>query len=57
MLTILFIKHVYYLTVHFTTDAMPATAQCSFSLPRSLSLCLCAILPFAPSSISDIKDD
>ncbi len=53
MLTILFIKNVYFLTVHFTTDAIPAVTQSSFSL----SLCLSAILPFAPSFVSDIKDD
>ncbi len=57
MLIIFFIKHVYILTVQFTTGAIPAATQHSFSLTRSLSLCLSAILPFTPSSVSDIKDD
>jgi hypothetical protein len=56
MLTILFIELVCFLTAGFTTDATSAHTQRSFSLPRSHSLCLSAILPFAPSSISDIKD-
>jgi hypothetical protein len=57
MLTILFIEHVCFLTVCFTTDATSAVTQCSFSHPRSLSLCLSAILHFAPTSILDIKDN
>jgi hypothetical protein len=57
MLTILFIELVCFLTTDFTTDATSAVTQNSFSLPRSHSLGLSAILPFAPSSFSDIKDN
>jgi hypothetical protein len=49
MLTILFIEHVYFLMVCFTTKAISAATQ------HSLSFCLSAILPFAPFSISDIN--
>ncbi len=57
MLTTLFIELVCFLMASFTTDATSAVTQCLFSLPRSHSLSLSTILPFAPSSISDIKDN
>ncbi len=56
MLTILFIKHVHFLTVHLQpTLYLPLPNAHSLSL--TLSLCLSAILPFAPFYISHIKDD
>jgi hypothetical protein len=54
MFTILFIKHVYLLTVHFQPTLYLPLPN-ALSLTHSLSLS--AILPFAPSSVSDIKDD
>jgi hypothetical protein len=51
MLTILLIKHVYFLTVHFTTNATSAIHLHSFTL------CLSAILPSCPLFHFDIKDD
>jgi hypothetical protein len=57
MLTTLFIELVCFLMAGFTTDATSTVTQRSFSLPRSHSLGLSAILPFAPSSVSDIKDN